>query len=151
MRLLNIYYMAKAMTDLKPIKLLAFDAEDLTIVSAQVQDAVCKIGDLNFDAAKNLLTLEINRLSADKKQRRRAALVFSRILSVRSKGIDRNRPDDVLALLAVLFKPNDAPAGTIILVFAGGATLELNAECIEVQLADSDAIWAAGIKPRHKI
>ena len=47
-----------AMTDLK---LLALDSEDLDIVSAHVQDAVVRVGDMGFAKADRRFVMLINR------------------------------------------------------------------------------------------
>ncbi|OHB39438.1 MAG: hypothetical protein A2882_00595 [Phenylobacterium sp. RIFCSPHIGHO2_01_FULL_70_10] len=45
----------------KPLKLLAQDAGDLQVVSAALQDAVGKIGDIRFEQKARRLTLSFNR------------------------------------------------------------------------------------------
>jgi hypothetical protein len=37
------------MTESAPLRLLAQDADDLAVISAALQDAVAKIGDINFE------------------------------------------------------------------------------------------------------
>ena len=51
------------MTDGAPtrLKLLAEDADDLEIISAALQDAVAKIGDIQFEPASRQLTMSLNR------------------------------------------------------------------------------------------
>ena len=39
------------MADAAPLKLLAQDADDLAVISAALQDAVAKIGDIRWDAS----------------------------------------------------------------------------------------------------
>ena len=43
----------------------------------------------------------------------------------------------------------DEPAGTIDLVFSGGAAIRLEVECIEARLADLGGAWEAGSRPEH--
>lgn len=141
------------------LKLAAIDEEDLAVVSAYAQDAVLKVGDLAFLPAQNRFALAMNRFGwerADGKrtsfERRRSALVFDRVRSVRTTGIDRDRPDDVLELLAIRFVSADVPPdGTIEILFAGEAGIRLDVECIETRLADLGAAWATGRKPWHAI
>jgi hypothetical protein len=72
------------------------------------------------------------------------------VLAVRSSGIDRKNRDDVLSLLAVSFEPKgEGPEGTVELALAGAATIVLDVECIEVQLADIGGAWETASKPRH--
>ncbi|MBX5159421.1 MULTISPECIES: DUF2948 family protein [unclassified Rhizobium] len=143
------------MTDLK---LVALDDEDLAIISAHMQDSVFKVGDIDWSPRDAQFALAVNRFvweGAERKrkgfERRRAALVFKRVLAVRSLGIDRGKRDEVLSLLALRFdKKGDGPEGTIELSLSGTASIALDVECIEVQLADIGGAWEASSKPRHR-
>jgi hypothetical protein len=141
------------------LKLLALDGEDLGIISAHMQDAVFKVGDMSFDARAGQFSLAANRFDWERAQeksaknrfeRHRAALVFKRVRGVRSQGIDRRSSDTVLSLLAIRYTPEgDGPEGLIELALSGSATLSLKVECIEAQLADIGGTWAAASKPQH--
>ena len=142
------------------LKLRALDAEDLAILSAHLQDAVAKIGDLIYRPAERRFLGVVNRFaweSAAAKggghERRRAAFHFDRVVSVKAQGLDRGKPDAVVALLAIRFEPAsaDEPGGVIDLVFSGVATVRLTVECSEAQIADLGAAWQAAAKPDHKI
>ncbi|MEW9807824.1 DUF2948 family protein [Mesorhizobium marinum] len=140
------------------LKLLALDEEDLKIVSAHVQDAVMKVGDLDFIAASRQFVVPMYRFAWEKDaslaqpqpERRNSMLHFGRVLSVKQAGIARGKPDEVLSLLAVTYAATDAPAGTIDLVFAGGGTIRLDVECIEARLSDLGGAWGASARPAHK-
>ena len=142
------------MTDLK---LLALDTEDLGVISAHMQDAVFKVGDIAYSPRLGQLTLSANRFDwelSDRKdksyERHRAALVFKRVLAVRSTGIDRRQRDEVLSLLALRFEQKgEGPDGTVELTLAGKATIALDVECIEVQLADIGGAWETPNRPDH--
>ncbi|AXV14391.1 DUF2948 domain-containing protein [Neorhizobium sp. SOG26] len=139
------------------LKLLALDTDDLGIVSAHMQDAVFKMGDVRWSAPERTLSLAANRFvweEAGKRrksyERRRAALVFKRVEAVRSTGINRNRKEEVLSLLAITFsQKGEGPEGTVELVLSGNATIALDVECIEVALADVGGAWETASKPRH--
>lgn len=140
------------------LRLAAVDEEDLAVLSAHVQDAVLKVADLIWLPKERRFAMAMNRFvwegEADGRhppnQRRRSALTFDRVTNVRSAGIDRARPDAVLELLALSFAVGEeAPAGRITLVFAGGAAVELEAEVIEARLADLGPAWAAAARPSH--
>jgi Protein of unknown function (DUF2948) len=140
------------------LKLAALDKEDLTVISACCQDAVLKIGEINVLPNEKRLVLPLNRYAWEKNgkrltipERRRAVLHFDRVLSVQSHGIDRKKPDEVLSLLAIRFVETNAPSGTVELVFAGEAMLRIEVECIEVQLSDLGATWAAKATPKHGV
>ena len=149
------------MTAADRLRLMALDAEDLAVVSAHVQDAVAKVGDLLWLPAERRFVVTMNRFAwetppvrrylARHYQRRRAVLHFDRVLRAASCGIDTGRRDAVLSLLAVSFETGEAPSGTIVLAFAGGATIRLAVECIEAQLADLGPAWATAHAPRHEV
>ncbi len=141
------------------LRLIALDPEDLAVLSAHVQDAVLKVGDISWMAGENRLVLAMNRFVWEAAaggrgrgrsyQRRRAALHFERVLSVRSTGIDREADQVVLELLAISFEPRESPSGDVVLHFAGGATIRLAVECLEAQLADLGPAWSTPHAPRH--
>lgn len=140
------------------LKLVALDTEDLKIISAHVQDAVLKVADLDYRVPEKRFALAMNRFAWEVKprllrrryERHRSVLHFDRVLSVQTTGIDRNNPDQVLELLAIVFTETEAPAGTIELVFAGGAAARLEVECIEAHLADLGAAWETPSRPIHQ-
>jgi hypothetical protein len=122
-----------------------------------MQDAVFKVGDMAYEPRGLQFSLAANRFDWEESdgkarsfQRHRAALVFKRVLAVRTQGIDRRRRDTVLSLLAVRFEPKgEGPEGTIELLLSGNATLALDVECIEVQLADVGGAWETASRPHH--
>lgn len=138
------------------LKLLALDSEDLEIVSAQVQDAVLKVGDIHWRAAEKRLVVALNRFAweapagrARTFERRRAALHLARVTGVKAQHLAPDRPDTVLELLAIRFEETTAPSGFVELLFAGGATLRAEVECLEVGLADLGATWSTTCRPTH--
>ncbi|MEM6464285.1 MAG: DUF2948 family protein [Pseudomonadota bacterium] len=142
------------------LKLVALDKEDLSIISAYVQDAVFKTGDLEYIGNDKRFVLVGNRFAWEESkggrkrnfERRRAALHFNRVNTVRSRGFDRARDDTVLSLLAVNFVPGDEqPAGRIELIFSGNAAIELEVECVEAQLSDLGAAWRTAFRPNHPL
>lgn len=144
------------------LKLMALDAEDLGIVSAHVQDAVFKPAGIEYLPRLSTFALVVNRFVWEKAgeikkagkakgyERRRAVLSLRRVLSVRSIGFARGDDETVLSLLALRFTPRGkGPEGTLELTLAGEATIALEVECIEVQLADTGGAWETAFRPRH--
>ena len=134
------------------LKLAALDAEDLAVISAQMQDALVKVGDMAFNRSRRQFALVANRFAWDAdedRQRRRSGLHFDRVLSVRSRGIPRHDADAVLSLLSIGFEMGDAPAGDVVLTFSGGGDIRLTVECIEAQLRDLGPVWQASSVPSH--
>lgn len=144
------------MTDLK---LAAFDEEDLGVISAQVQDAVLTVADIDWRPAEKRLLVAMNRFAWDAphrflrrdSERRRAVLQFDRVGAVRTAGINRARGGEVLSVLALRFIPGAAPSGAIEIVFSGSAALRADVECIEARLTDLGSRWQAASRPRHEV
>ena len=142
------------------LKLIALDKEDLSVLSAHMQDAVLKVGDLQYESKAKRFDLVANRFvwegaggkRAKTFERRRTALSFKRVMNVRSLGLSRDDPEAVLDLLTVQYLPDaDAAAadGVIELIFAGDASLRLDVECVEAQLADLGPAWETRRRPQH--
>ena len=138
------------------LKLVALDGDDIEVVSAHIQDSVVKVGDIMWRPAEKRAIVVINRFDWESAQspeppyrRRRAALRFERVNSFKSRNIACADKDAVLNLLAVEFLPTDAPGGTVILTFSGGAALRLDVECLECELADLGLVWATACCPAH--
>jgi len=142
------------------LKLIAFDADDLNVISAHLQDAVLKVADIAYLPQDHRLAAICNRfdwIEAEKDksrskaplQRRRCAIRFERVLSTQLMGIDLSKKRDVLSLLAIQFEQTQAPGGMITLAFSGGGAIRLNVECIEAELRDLGGVWKTDSKPSH--
>jgi hypothetical protein len=142
------------MTDLK---LIAFDAEDLEVISATTQDAIVRTAEMGYAKADQRFALLMNRFAWEDGQknrsgiRKRAALHFERVTGVKVAGFDPNAPEGTLELLAIRFTETEAPSGQVDLSFAGGGTIRLQVEVLEARLADLGAAWAAKAKPEHAV
>src|ERR1700760_2240219 len=126
-----------------PLRLVAQDADDLAIISAAMQDAVAKIGDINYEAKARLLTIAFNRYCWESggSTRVRSALQLGGVLKVQARRIRRGARDAVLEVLAVSFDPGEAPGGLITVSCAGGGDLRADVECIDAVLADVSEPW----------
>jgi hypothetical protein len=144
------------------LKLIALDAEDLAIISANLQDAVMTLGDLAFLPREKRFAAVANRFdwvdaiesetasgSERRYARRRAALRFERVLAAQVHGMDLKNKGAVTSLLAIGFESLDPPSGQIILQFADGGAIRLNVECIEAELRDLGPAWQAKSRPQH--
>ena len=135
-----------------PLRFLAQDIEDLEVISAALQDAIVKVGDINFESGARRLTMALNRYRWETKggERVRSALQFGSVLSLEARKVRRGAKDAVLELLALTFEPGDAPGGLLTFSFAGGADLRAKVECIEAVLADVSRPWPTPRTPRHQ-
>lgn len=144
---------------MQDLKLIALDEEDLAVVSAHLQDAVVRVGDMAYLPAEKRFVAVANRFDWEGAiaagttrtpfARRRSGLRFERVLGAAVSGIDLNAKDAVLSLLALEFAAADTPAGYVTVRFSGGGAIRLHVECIEAQLTDLGAAWATKRKPDH--
>ena len=137
-----------------PLRLLAEDEEDLRVVSAALQDAVGKVGDIVWEKAARRLTVVLNRYRWENgersRERVRAALQLGGVLGVKARRLRREAKRAVIELLALRFEPGEAPGGCIVFEFAGGADLRVEVECIDLVLADVSEAWPARAEPTHE-
>jgi hypothetical protein len=139
-----------------PLKFVVLDEEDLEVASAHLQDAVVKVSDVLWRPQEKRVVVALNRFDWESAQgaepqyrRRRAALRFERVLSCKCRQVDPDRKDVVLNLLAIEFSETEAPSGVVMLTFSGGASVRLEVECLEAELADLGPSWTAASCPAH--
>jgi len=132
------------------IRLLAQDADDLAVISAALQDAVAKLGDIAFDSKARTLTMGLNRYRWEHPgERIRSGLQLSSVAAVQSRRLKRGAANAVVELLSIGFEPGEAPGGAIIFAFAGGGDLRAEVECIDIVLADVSGPWPSRRMPMH--
>lgn len=146
----------------KPIRLKAESAEDLTIVSAMLQDAVAMVGDIAWLPRSRRFAMVLNRYrwegdnkgGARKRQegeRVRSGLRFENVLDAQFRNLPVGKEDHVLDLLAVRFESDGDIGGTVTLDFAGYASLKLTVEAVEAFLEDITGPWPARTRPGHEL
>jgi len=139
------------------LKLAALDTDDLQIISTQMQDAVLKVGNIQYLPRQQKVVLVANRFdwthaakrSAAPYRRRLTGLQFTRVRSLKSRRIRQDDKNAVLMLLSITFEARELPSGDIVLCFARGGDLRLGVECIEAQLEDLGPEWETASKPVH--
>ena len=137
----------------KALRLLAEDADDLEVISAALQDAVGRIGDISWERSARRLTIALNRIrweAGDGGERVRAAIQLGGVLGVRARNLRPEAKDAVVQLLAVTFSPGEAPGGVVTFAFADGADLAAQVECIDAALSDLSAPWSTARTPEHE-
>lgn len=138
----------------KSLRIAAEDGDDLQVLSAALQDAVCKIGDMAYDAASRRFTLVVNRYLWETGRkgrglRTRCAVDFAGVLDAKFSRLRLDAREAVVSLLSVNFEPGDPPGGWILLTFSGGGAIRLQVECIDALLADIAQPWPAARRPNH--
>ena len=139
------------MAKVAPLRLLAEDAEDLAVISAAMQDAVAKVGEITYEAKARRLTIGFNRYrwETGDSERVRSGLQLGGVLKVQTRKIRRGARDAVLEVLAVTFEPGEAPGGTVTISCAGGGDLRALVECVDAILADVSEPWPTPRTPKH--
>ncbi len=140
------------------MQLIAASKDDLVVMSALVQDSVCRIRDLHREAAARRFTLGLNRfrwemVPQDKQPLRiRSGLMIEGVEAIRTHNLERANPDAVIDILALEFDPDseNPPAGTLHIVLAGGGGIALDVECLDITLADVSKPWRARRQPDHE-
>lgn len=143
---------------MKQVKIVALEPDELQLVSAYMQDAIIKIGDISYLSDKQKFVLLANRFERENLEgakpgagfRIRCGLVFSRVESVRTRKIRQGANDAVLSLLSMEFEAGEAaPQGCVVMMFSGGGEIRLDVECVEVQMEDLGEHWPTKNIPAH--
>ncbi|WP_434618993.1 DUF2948 family protein [Tabrizicola sp. M-4] len=148
--------------EIGPLNLVARDADDLSIISALVQDAVLTGADLKWERSKRRFACLINRFRWEDRdaaeaakrpyERVRALLVIEDAGAVRSQGIDRGDPETVLSILSLAWEPGTDGTGAVTLILAGDGAVRVEVEALEVTLHDVTRPYLAPSrkKPEHR-
>ena len=141
-----------------PVNIGAFDADELQILSALVQDAVFPMSEISWGKTKRRFALLVNRFRWEDEGRTRHApervqsvIIVDHLLGVSSMGIARGAQDTVLSLMSMTFEAGDDGTGHITLTLAGDGALRLRVEALEVGLRDVTRPYTApsGKTPDH--
>jgi Protein of unknown function (DUF2948) len=142
-------------------RLIAFDADDLAVIAANLQDALVRVGDLAYLPHSKQFAMVAARFdwvrAAAKKggrpycERCRTGLHFGRVLKVSCLGFHCRDEALVLNLLDIGFKETDPPAGFVEFTFSAGRALRLEVECLEAEIRDLGLRWQARSAPRHPL
>lgn len=143
----------------EPLGLIAADTDDLQVVSAVMQDAVAKVGEMAFLPRARRFALLANRFvweeGATKERgpwhRVRTGLHFEDVARVRTKALDLGNKGAVVSILAVAFEPDgEEGAGTITLSLGGGGAIALDVESINAAAEDLSPPWRTQNRPDHE-
>ena len=127
------------------LTLLARDSADLPVMSAVLQDAIVRAGDVGWDRRGRRLALLVSRYrwESEAPSRVRSALRIETAFRVERKHWPRD-PESILALLSVT-----AEGDRITLAFADGISLRAEIECLDALLEDLAAPWPVRYRPDH--
>lgn len=146
-----------------PLRLKAEDAEDLSVISSLIQDAVFPASEMTWRRGARRFAILLNRFrweDRDAAERRgrpyervQSVLVLDDALRVQSQGVEKGDPDTVLSLLSMEFEAGDDGTGRLILTLAGDGAIGVDVECLNVTLKDVTRPYIAPSKqaPGHEI
>ena len=130
----------------KKINLAAQNEEDLVIFSTLCQDSIIKISNIKwakkskrFYILLTRLCWELDHFSKKKDtflKRVNSILIFSNVLSVKSKGILQSKSNMITSLLTFDYNFLCFEKQSIDLIFSGDARITIDIECIEAFLKD---------------
>lgn len=144
-----------------PLRLRAEAPEDLSVVSALLQDAVLPSNEISWSRSGLRFAALVNRFRWEDKpaaeaagrayERVRAILTVFGALKVGSNGVDPKDKDLVLSILSLAFDPGEDGAGRVRLILAGDGEIAIEVECLDVRLEDVTKPYAApsGKAPEH--
>jgi hypothetical protein len=142
----------------KNLKLIARTVEDLSVVSAHLQDSIASISDIANLKKNKIFIMQLNRFMWEdvekgvfrKNKRIRTILKFENVLEVHSKNINQSQKDKFLDFLAI--ESNSMPDNNYVMkiIFAGDSIIKIISEAIEVTLDDQGEAWNTKNKPKHK-
>lgn len=144
-----------------PLRLRAFDAEDLQVISALAQDAVFPGSEMRWSRRERRLAILLNRFrwedvpkgGARPAERVQSVLAVEEVQGVKSQGVMPG-DDVVLSLLSMAFTLNgEGPDGTLELTLAGDGAIAVQVEALEVVLRDVTRPYIApsGKVPEHPV
>ena len=132
------------------------DEDDLSVMSAHLQDADLKLGDMAFLPSSRCFAMVACRIDWDsfasgRPARREVGFHFTHVRKARRIGLEQNEPELALQLLAISFSPKEAPGGDVLLTFAGGRMIKLEVECLEAEMRDLGPCWSVERCPQHDL
>lgn len=140
-----------------PLKIRFEDAEDLDVLSAALQDAVLRVGDMaHLPDERRFVCVAMRfrweRLDAAVPAEERTyervhtGITFEDVAAVKRRGVDPARPGQMLALLAIRVE-----GGAVDLICAGGAAIRLEVGRIAGHAQDIDEPWPTRWRPSHPV
>lgn len=141
--------------NLKPLKMIAKDLEDLQIMAAHLQDAIIPLMSMSYDAETKTFRLLANRFCWEHEEliheneplyhRVHSGLEVHHVNKVMHKGLNLKEDKGTHNLLTI---HNEDPQA-VHLVFSGGPEVRLEVEELHLHLGDVQHPWPTRQKPKH--
>ncbi len=143
----------------RPLRLRAFDGEDLQVISALVQDAVFPGAEMRWSRRDRRFAILLNRFrwedvpkgGARPVERVQSVLAIEEVQNVQSQGVMPG-DDVVLSLLSLGFEQTgEGPEGRVVMTLAGDGAIAVQVEALEAVLRDVTRPYVAPSKqiPSH--
>lgn len=143
------------------LKIAAVDQEDLSIVSAHVQDALIPLHSMYFNEHEGTFSGLCNRFCWEHENhhfegeplfhRVHSGLSFQGVQTVHHRGFDPHKEAKTLNLLTVKAENGTKGNTHIHLIFSGESEIRLNVKAIQCHLGDLHHPWPTQKKPTHPI
>jgi hypothetical protein len=142
------------------LRLKAIDAEDLSVLSAFLQDSLVAVGDISYQPDDKRFLLVANRFrweampcedeselgESDCFERIHSGLRFENVTAVKSRGLDALDAAQLLELLAI-----ETAEQAFILIFAGDVAIRIESAAPLCFLEDIGEPWPTKWRPKHPL
>ena len=126
------------------MKMAAFDAEDLLVLSALLEGGLMAVTDMIFQPQDQRFVAVLQRKATPEDATRiQSGLHFERVKRVSTTKFPDRKSGATLKLIGIGFTEIDAPSGDVILMFEEEIAIRLSVECLEVGMSDLDSIDAS--------
>lgn len=136
-----------------PLKLRARGIEDLSVISAALQDALVPLGDMSYFPDDKTFMMVVNRYRWEAEnecaERTHSGLRFDAVRHVQYRGIDLVDRSQFLSFLSVAYDGSDEEGGVVVMHFAGGGAVRLEVGGLYCMLADLGEPWPTQWTPSH--
>ena len=151
---------------LEKLKLKAEDVEDLTILSAYLQDAITMMSDIVYLRENRRFVIMLNRYIWENRcpdtgdilpekntpcSRIRTGLHFDDVLNISSRNISTSLKEHPLELLSIEGQKLDDRTFHVDFIFSGNGVIRLDCEMISAHMQDIGDTWPAKCHPKHAI
>ena len=133
----------------KNLKLVCKNQEDLSVISAYLQDSIVTSKDIKFLKKNRTFLMIVNRFMWEdvekgifrESKRIRCVIKFEHVLLVKSKRINQKNKNKPLECLAIKSEKLSSNNYDIKILFSGDSVISLVSEVLEVYMQDLGAAW----------
>lgn len=151
---------------MEKLRLRAEDIEDITILSAYLQDGITMMGDIVYQRNGHRFVMMLNRyvwenccpetgeVLGTKEMacsRIRTGLHFDDVLNISSQNIATSLKEHPLELLSIETRQMENKAFHVDFIFSGEGVIRLECEVISAHMQDIGSPWPAKCHPKHEI